>query len=123
MEIEPVKTLQGLTDQPNQQYPIVLPDGSTATLYLRFCPQQIGWFYGLGWNGQTPPFECDGNKLVVTPNALRQLRNILPFGIAVVTPDGSDPAGQEDFVDGSCTLLLLDPTDVASIETTYFPGS
>lgn len=115
--------LQGLTDSPKQQYPIVLADGSTVTLYLYFCLQQIGWFYDFSWDGQVPPFAVYGNKLVTGPNVLRTLRELIPFGVGVVTRDGGDPAGQQDFVNGYCTLVLLDQTDVASIEGAYFPGS
>lgn len=115
--------LTGLTDQPNQQYPITLPDGSAATLTLGFWPQQNGWFYNLAWSGRTPAFALNGQQLVVSPNLLRQWRNVLPFGLGVVTNDGLDPTDQEDFVNGNCTLFLLDTSDIATAETTLFPGS
>jgi hypothetical protein len=114
--------LQGLTDSPNQQYPITLVDGTVATLVLQFWPQQGGWFYDLTWNGRTPAWQSLGNQLVSSPNILRQYRNNIPFGITVSTIDGLDPSGQEDFVDGTCTLLLLSSAEAAVIESTYFPG-
>lgn len=115
-------TLTGLTDQPNQLYPIQLSDGTTVTLTIQFWPQQNGWFYDLVWDGQNPPFEINGSQLVASPNVLRQWREIIPFGIAVATNSGQDPTDQEDFVNGNCTLVLLNPGDVASVEMTYFPG-
>ena len=114
--------LQGLTDSPNQQYPITLPDGSVVTMNLYFWPQQNGWFYDLTWNGKTPVWQSLGNQLVSSPNILRQYRNNIPFGLTVSTVDGLDPTGQEDFVDGTCTILLLSVSDIAAIETTFFPG-
>ena len=115
--------LTGLTDQPNQQYPITLPDGSTATMLLQFWPQQLGWFYELTWDGQTPQFEEGLAQLVASPNILRQWKNVIPFGLALATKTGLDPTNQEDFVNGNATLLLLNPSDVGSVETTYFPGN
>lgn len=114
--------LTGLTDQPNQEYPINLPDGSTVTLDLSFVPQQLGWFYDLTWDGQNPPFELDGQFLAASPNLLRQYEKILPFGLAVATTDGLDPTDQEDFVNGVCSVLLLNASDVGMIDATYYPG-
>lgn len=115
--------LTGLTDQPAQQSPIKLPDGSTATLNLFWTPQQNAWFYNLSWDGQTPSWQLNGMKLVAGPNVLRQYRNQIPFGITVSTSDQLDPTSQEDFVDGTCTLLLLDADDVHNIEGAFFPGN
>ena len=114
--------LTGLTDQPNQEFPITLPDGTTATLDLEFWPQQLGWYYNLTWDGQTPAFGLNGQYLAASPNLLRQWRNVIPFGIAITTLDGQDPTNQEDFVNGNCTLLLLNASDVGMVESTYFPG-
>lgn len=114
--------LSGLTDQPNQQYPISLPDGSTATLSLQYWPQQVGWYYDLSWNGQTPPWQLIGQELVTAPNILRQFKNIIPFGITVSTIDGLDPTDQEDFVNGTATMVLLNASDIASIESSVYPG-
>ena len=115
-------TLQGLTDQPNQEYPITLPDGSTATLSLTWCDQQRCWFFDLTWDGQAPAWELLGQTLVTTPNLLRSWRNVLPFGISVATSDGLDPTDQECFTNGDCSLVLLDASDVAHVESTFFPG-
>ena len=112
--------LQGLTDSPSQSCPIGLPDGSTVTLMLTFRTQQLGWFYDLSWDGKTPPWQHYGNRLVASPNILRQYRNQLPFGITVSTANGLDPFSQTAFIDGTCTLLLLDGYDVASIEAAFF---
>ena len=114
--------LQGLTDQPNQQYPITLPDGSTVTLDLSFWPQQLGWFADVSWDGRTPPWTLSGQQLVTSPNWLRQWRHVIPFGLSVATADALDPTSQEDFVNGNCALLLLNPSDVATVEADFFVG-
>jgi hypothetical protein len=115
--------LTGLTDQPNQLYPITLPDGSVVTMNLYFWEQQLGWYYDLSWSGQTPAWQLNGQQLVTSPNILRQWKNVLPFGITVSTSDGLDPTDIEDFANGNCTLLLLDVSDIAAIEAAFYPGS
>jgi hypothetical protein len=115
--------LTGLTDDAAQQYPIKLPDGSTVSMTLYYRPQQVGWWYDLSWDGQTPPWQFLGNRLVAGPNILRQFRNQIPFGLGVSTTTGLDPAGQEDFVNGACTLMLLDASDVIDVEEGIYPGN
>lgn len=121
-----MQIVTGLTDQSPQVQPIVLPDGSTLTAVLTFRPQQGtiqgGWFADYSWDGQSPPWQLNGTCLVTSPNVLRQYKNQLPFGLTVSTTDNQDPQDQEDFVDGYCTLVLLDADDVIAIEATYFPG-
>jgi hypothetical protein len=113
--------LTGLTDNPNQQWPITIPDGTTATLSLVYRPQQLGWFYDLSWDGNTPPWQNNGRRLVAGPNVLRQYRNQIPFGLTVSTGNNLDPFAQTAFIDGTCTLLLLDPVDISGIESALFP--
>ena len=43
-------------------------------------------------------------------------------GLSVATADALDPTSQEDFVNGNCTLLLLNPSDVATVEADFFVG-
>lgn len=112
----------GITDASPQQLTVQLPDGSNVTLTMRFVPQQLGWFYDISWDGPTPAFTVNGNRLVTYPNIMRQFRNVIPFGITCSTIDGLEPLEQSTFVDGTTTLILLNAAEVASIEATYFPG-
>jgi hypothetical protein len=113
-----MKTITGLTDQPKQQTGIVLNDGSRAVISLEYRANQLGWFYDITWGD----FTLNGQRLVTAPNMLRQFRNKLPFGIAVVTTNNVEPLKQTDLSSGVATLYLLDSTDVADIETTVFGG-
>lgn len=114
-----MKLIQGLTDQPKQQTAIVLADGMRANLYLEYRPNQIGWSY----NVSLGDFAANGRRLVTGPNVLRQFRELIPFGIAVVTKADAEPLNQTDFIDGTVTLYLLDAADVALIEATIYPGN
>ena len=113
----------GINDSSPQQLAIQLPDGTTVTWTLTYVPQQLGWFFNLSWDGQTPAFVINGNRLVTYPNILRQYRNLIPFGLTIATIDGSEPTWQETFIDGTTTVVLLDEADVIAIEGAFFPGN
>lgn len=116
--------IEGLTDQPVQTSNVILSDGSRVTLYLEYKPQQGGWFYSLSWPGTNNPFVLNNCRLVCSPNIIRQFRDLVPFGFAVIAePQNIDPIGQGCFVDGTCELILLDEADVEDVEATLFKGS
>jgi hypothetical protein len=114
-----MKTLQGFTDQPKQTTTIVLDDGTKATLRLEYRPQQLGWFYDVTWED----FAANGLRLVASPNILRTYRELLPFGIAVLTAGAVEPLNQDDLVDGTTTFLLLTAAEVEEVEATVYPGN
>lgn len=118
-----MKIIQGLTDEPNQQINLVIPDGSRALLSLYFRPQQLGWFYDLVWTRTDGSmFPINGNRLVASPNCLRQFQNRLPFGLSCVTLRDIEPMTQTTFTDGTSTLLLLTAAEVQNIDELVFPG-
>ena len=108
--------LTGFTDSPLQTTTIPLDDGTRAVLQLYFRPQQKGWFYDL----QHQSFILLGQRLVTGENILRQFRNQIPFGLAVLTTTHRDPFDQEDLVNRAAVIVLLSPEDVLSIEALKF---
>lgn len=117
-----MKSITGLTDQPNQQTTLILADGTPVTLIMNFYPQQNAWFFDLSWQGLAAPFTLLGAQMVTSPNLLRQFRHLLTFGLAVFTLENTEAETQAAFIDGTATLVLLDQADVDEIETTVFPG-
>lgn len=120
-----MNSITGLTTQPAQTSFILLEDGSRAKLTLFFRSQQLGWFYDLSWPGNAAirvPFEIVGNRLVCSPNMLRQWRKLIPFGLMLYTVDSLEPMGQTCFVDGTADLILLNAADVLELEARGFPG-
>lgn len=108
--------LGGLTDQPKQQTTIVLDDGTRATLFLEYRPNQLAWFFDLAWEN----IEINGCQFVASPNIVRQIRHRIPFGIAVITAGNVDPTDQECFVNGAASVYLLDAADVEDVEAAIF---
>lgn len=120
-----MNSITGITDQPAQNSFILLEDGSRAELTLFYRPQQLGWFYNIRWPGSPSlpvPFETRGRRLVTSPNALRQYRKLIPFGLMLFTIDNLEPLGQSAFVDGTADLILLNAAEVLEIEERGFPG-
>lgn len=106
-----MKVLTGITAQPKQAFPIALPDGSTADLYIEYRAQQRGWFLSLAWEG----FSLNGMRLVNTPNILHQFRKIIPFGLAVLSLGHAEPTAVTDLADGSTTIYFLDAADINAL--------
>lgn len=120
-----MKSVTGLTSQPAQTSFISLDDGSRVQLSLYYRPQQLGWFYDLHWpgNDELPvPFTTNGQRLVCSPNMLRQFSKLIPFGLMLYTIDNLEPMGRTCFVDGTADLILLTAAEVEEQEETIFPG-
>lgn len=114
-----MKLIQGITDKPNQTLVLPLDDGSSATLVLNYRDQQQGWFFDLAYGAVI----SRGNRLVTGPNALRHLKNLIPFGLLVDSVNNLEPLTGTVFSDGLTTLYLLDTADVAEVETLIYSGA
>ena len=111
-------TIDNLTDLADQVSQLQLPDGSVATLELIYQGTTERWCaivtYGTFTTGLI--------GLCCYPNVLRQWDRILPFGIACVTADQTDPVNINDFASGRVILALLTQSDIAPLETAVFGG-
>ena len=109
--------LTGFSDSPAQTTTFTLEDGSAAKINLNFRAQQRGWFYDLEYKN----FLLTVQRIVNSPNLLRQFEKQIPFGLAVLTADGQDPMAQADFVgESAAVIVLLDKADVLAIELAKF---
>lgn len=114
-----MRLIQGITDQSKQQISIPLQDGSIAVWSLGYKALQKGWFYDLSWNGSDV---CTGQRLVLSPNILRQYINKIPFGISVVGPSEVEPTAVNDLTNGLVQFYLLEGTDLDVVEQLAFGG-
>lgn len=114
--------VDNLTDFAFQTVKLVLPNGGIATLNIRFdaaigvpgIEQSGRWVFDISYEGYT----AKGLNLCCHPNLLRQWRNKIPFGLACITPDYTDPFTVEDFVNGRASVYLLTEQDVVDVEAT-----
>lgn len=101
-----------ITENPSQVMSLVLENGNNINLNLRYSQNQKGWFYDLSYLG----FNLYGRRVVTSPNMLRQFKNYIPFGLAVVTTDGHEPVFIEDFKNKRASMYTLNEEDVATVE-------
>ena len=104
--------ITGITLNPKQSLTLVLTNGGQATLYLEYMNGQQGWFYNISYGTWVSGYR----RLTVSANLLRAFRNIIPFGLGVMTTDGYEPIFINDFQNGRASLFLLNQSDMASFE-------
>lgn len=109
-----MKQITTISDDPSQSLFINLDDGSVVTLTLNYRPAIQRWAFGFTYGTKG----ADGLLLSLHPNILRPFRNILPFGLAVISTDGVDPVLMKDFVNGRVSLHVLTAAEVADLEDT-----
>jgi hypothetical protein len=110
--------INSITDDPMQQFVLDGIPGVSVGILLRYMPRIQIWNMDVAWNN----FTADGVPLLCGPNILRQWRNIIPFGIAITNNYFLDPYSLTDFSGGNSQFYLLDSTDVAAVEATFFDG-
>lgn len=101
-----------LTDEPRQRHQLVLDTNETVDFRLYFSARQQAWYFDFTYNDLT----CNGSKVVLTPNALRCFRRIIPFGIAFDTDGFVEPFQIYDFSTGRVKMYVLNEEDVQTIE-------
>lgn len=111
--------IDNLTDSADQVTTLQMPDGSVGTLELIFQASTSRWVFNFA-HPQFPNGALKGQMLCVHPNILRNFKNLLNFGLAVVSADGQDPVNIEDFADGRVSLYILNEDDVDAVESTVY---
>ena len=98
-----------------RQRTLVPIEGSTVKLEmtLEFKPLQYAWFMSLVWGD----FVVSNLQVTMSPNILRQWKNIIPFGITVYSKLGIDPVTLEDFNTGTSIMYILNAANVLAMET------
>lgn len=100
----------------------LLADGSSVTLTFRYRPAVQRWTVDV----ERGSFIAYGLGLATNPNLLRTWRNVIPFGLAVSTADGTDPFMADDLAGPNprVTVTMLDNTgsrtDVDDVEAASF---
>ena len=111
-----MRFLDRLTNDPAQQYTLIGEGGQQIPFFLRYLPRQQSWMFNISYNN----FVLNGALLHLSPNILRQWRNVIPFGLAVMSADNYEPYYINDFVTKRIQLFLLDSAEVAEIEKEMF---
>lgn len=108
--------LDNITGFANQDLVVQLPNGETFNLHLVYEATTERWIFDLAYQD----FSVNGVGLCCFPNIIRQWKNILPFGLACVTDDQTDPFTVDDFTIGRARMYVLTAEEVSVIETSIF---
>jgi len=111
-----MKKITEFTNEYYQKHTIILEDNKEFDFTLKFISQQQGWFYNLKFDD----FELNGQRLVLGMNILRKYKNILPFGISVMTDDLIEPFLIDDFTTNRIEVNVLNQDDVDYIEDNIY---
>ena len=107
-----MQVITTLTNHPNQRHQLVLENRESADFRLYFLARQRAWYYDISYNDIT--INC--NKVVLTPNSLRQFKHILPFGLAFYTDGVVEPFKIDDFSSGRIKMAILNADEVQQVE-------
>ena len=111
-----MQELTSITNNPKQQMTLVLDNNETVDFKLYYLPRQQSWFYDFIYNNLT--VNC--SRVVLTPNALRQYRRLIPFGIAFVAEGNVEPFTINDFASGRVKFYVLNSDEVEQIESEIY---
>ena len=95
---------------------LILENNETVDFKLYYLGRQESWFYDFSYNDLT--VNC--SRVTLTPNALRQFKNIIPFGISFSSDDFVEPFSIDDFVSGRVKMYVLNSDEVKQVETEIF---
>lgn len=111
-----MQIITSITDEPKQQFNLRLDNNETVVMRLYYYESQNSWFFDI----QYKDYINNGNRVVLTFNALRHLKKILPFGIAFLSVSNADPYSLDSFTSGNFLMALLNQDDVQQIEETVY---
>lgn len=107
-----MQQISTLTNEPNQRHQLVLESNDTVDFRLYYYPRQQSWYFDFVYKDLT----VNGLKVVLSPNTLKNFKNIIPFGISFVTDGFVEPFQLDDFLSGRVRMYLLSADDVKQIE-------
>lgn len=107
--------ITSITNEPRQRFNLSVEGGGVVRIYLYYYSTQYAWYFDFEYNG----YVCNGNKVVLSVNTLRHLRNRIPFGIGFLASSNAEPFSVDDFSTGRVIMTLLDSADVEQFEEVY----
>lgn len=114
-----MQIITSITNEPKQQFTLKLDNNETATMRLYYYSSQNSWYFDIEYND----YVSNGNKVVLTYNALRHLKNIIPFGIGCIAGTKADPFSLDAFTSRRFLITLLNKEDVQLIEESIYNES
>ena len=101
-----------LNDSPKQTFKYNIDGYDAVEIYLEFKPQQYSWFFNLTWG----TFKLFGERVAVSPNLLRQFKDLLPFGIMIEGENALDPFEIDSWINKN-NFYFLTSDEVLTVES------
>jgi len=111
-----MRQITEISEDPTQKLDIVTEDNQTFELSLEYSDQQQGWFYSIIFGDLI----INGSRIITGLNILRNYKNIIPFGISILTDDLSEPIFIDDFSTERVRFIILTEEEVETIETVFY---
>ena len=111
-----MKLINNLTNNPRQSFQVPIDTGEYIQFELYYYVTQKSWFFDFTYNNYT----AKGNRVVLSPNTLRHLKNIIPFGLAFIADGNVEPFDLTDFSSGRVKMYILNAEEVEEIESTVY---
>ena len=111
-----MQVITSITEQPKQEFNLKLDNNQTAKMRLYYYASQSSWYFDIEYNGRIN----NGNKVVLSMNALRHLKRLIPFGIGFISESNADPFTLDAFTSQKYLMILLNKDDVQTIEETIY---
>lgn len=111
-----MKIITSITSEPKQRLVLNLDNNESAIMRLYYYSTQKSWYFDIEYKD----YINNGNKVVLTMNALRHLKNKLPFGLAFISGSNAEPFLLNDFSSGNVLMILLNQEDVQEIEDVVY---
>lgn len=111
-----MQEITSITSSPKQKMTLILENNETVDFKLYYLGRQESWFYDFTYNDLT--VNC--SRITLSPNALRQFKHIIPFGISFNSDDSVEPFSIDDFASGRIKMYVLNSDEVKQVETEIF---
>ena len=111
-----MQQITGLTSDAKQSISMVLDDGASVKINLDYSDNVKSWFFSIN----SGSFELSNFRLATSPNILFRFTNILKFGLAILSNDGTDPAFIDDFETERIVMYILNEDEKLEIEHEYY---
>lgn len=111
-----MQQITSLTSNPKQSMQLVLDNNENCLFELFYSVRAQSWYFGFEYKD----IQVSCLKVVLTPNALRQFKKLIPFGIAFTSSGNIEPFKQNDFSSGRINVFILNKEEVRQIEQEVF---
>lgn len=112
-----MQQINNLSNDADQLVSFTLDDGSSLSLEFIYRPGIQRWAVSIT-HASLPGGVVNGFNICQGPNILRQYKNVIPFGMCVISSNGLDPMNATDFQDGTVAVYILSADEVQQCEDT-----